>query len=62
VTLTIIMALPGLSMRSQAVSTGDMRSFRGTAGCCCFYTGHQGLVASVIVAGRILAKVPTLPR
>ena len=26
VTLTIIIALPGLSMRSQAVSTADMRS------------------------------------
>jgi hypothetical protein len=56
-TLTIIIALPGLSMRSQAVSTADMRSWCPLAA----GAGVDGLLrAKVPPAGRPVAGA--LPR
>jgi hypothetical protein len=63
-TLTIIMALPGPSIRSQAVSTADIRS-------CCpppvavrFLLAMAPPVACLYPAGRrgILANAERMPR
>jgi hypothetical protein len=48
ITLTIIIELPGLSMRSHAVSTADMRSW-------------NPLAAGADFDGLLRAKVPPLP-